>query len=321
MSVIETTNLTKRFGDVTAVDDLSFVVEKGKVFGFLGPNGAGKSTTINVLLGYMSPTSGTATVLGHDIETESHSLRARTGVLPENVSVYDRLTGREHVASAIRIKGADAAPGKLLSRVGLDSDVWDRPAGGYSTGMAQRLALATALAGDPELLILDEPQSGLDPNGMQEIRDIVLEEAANGTTIFFSSHILPEVEAVSDRVGVMRAGKMAALDTINSLREQWTDDTVVTVKLVEPSAEQNAVSRVDGIENVQIDGNRVTVTCQSPRAKGRAIAALEQAGGVADFEVDEGSLEDTFTALTNGASAGEQTAVSPIAGRTEDRNA
>ncbi|MFC4448850.1 ABC transporter ATP-binding protein [Halorussus aquaticus] len=308
MSVIETRNLTKRFGDVTAVDGLSFEVEEGEVFGFLGPNGAGKSTTINVLLGYMSPTSGSGTVLGHDVETESRELRARTGVLPENVGVYDRLTGREHVASAIRIKDADDDPEELLSRVGLDPNAWDRRAGGYSTGMAQRMALATALAGDPDLLVLDEPQSGLDPNGMQEIRDIVLEEAAAGTTVFFSSHILPEVEAVSDRVGVMRAGEMAAVDGIDTLRERWTDDTVVRATVAQPPVRPEMLADLAGVEEAEVEEDRVTVSCRRPRAKGRVIAALERAGGVADFEVDEGSLEDTFTALTGSADAGEQTA-------------
>ncbi|WP_135852225.1 ABC transporter ATP-binding protein [Halorussus salinus] len=305
MSVIETSDLTKRFGDVTAVDGLTFEVEEGEVFGFLGPNGAGKSTAINVLLGYMSPTAGSATILGHDAETESRALRARTGVLPENVEVYDRLTGREHVASAIRIKDAADDPERLLSRVGLDPEAWDRRAGGYSTGMAQRTALATALAGDPDLLVLDEPQSGLDPNGMQEIRDIVLEEAADGTTVFFSSHILPEVEAVSDRVGVMRAGEMAAVDDIDTLRRQWTDETVVRATVADPPIRPETVTDLDGVEEVQVDGDRVTVSCRTPRAKGRTVAALERTGGVADFEVEEGSLEDTFTALTGGADAGE----------------
>ncbi|UPW02246.1 ABC transporter ATP-binding protein [Halorussus gelatinilyticus] len=308
MSVLETRNLTKRFGDVTAVDGVSFAVEEGEVFGFLGPNGAGKSTTINVLLGYMSPTSGSASILGHDVETESRALRARTGVLPENVGVYDRLTGREHVASAIRIKDADDDPERLLARVGLDPDAWDRRAGGYSTGMAQRMALATALAGDPDLLVLDEPQSGLDPNGMQEIRDVVLEEAADGTTVFFSSHILPEVEAVSDRVGVMRAGEMAAVDDIDALRERWTDDTVVRATVADPPVRPEALADLDGVSDVAVEGDRVTLSCRTPRAKGRAVAALERTVGVADFEVEEGSLEDTFTALTGGADAGETTA-------------
>lgn len=307
MCAIQVSGITKRFGNVTAVDDLSFSVERGEVFGFLGPNGAGKSTVINVLLGYMSPTGGSATVLGYDIESESRKLRARTGVLPENIGIYDRLSGREHVESAIRIKRSDDDPDALLDRVGLDTDARDRPAGEYSTGMTQRLGLATALAGDPDLLIMDEPQSGLDPNGMQEVRSIVSEEASGGTTVFFSSHILSQVEAVSDRIGVMRAGQMVALDTPSSLRDQLGGDTSLSVQMATVPGELDSVTSIDGVEAVQQTGTEVQVTCTRNRAKARVIAELERIGDVRDFEVDVGSLEDSFINLTADASAGEQT--------------
>jgi ABC-2 type transport system ATP-binding protein len=303
MPAIEVSALTKRFGDVTAIEDLSFTVDSGEVFGFLGANGAGKSTTINILLGYMTPTDGSATVLGHDVETASRRLRARTGVLPENASVYQRLTGREHVESAIRMKDADDDPDKLLSRVGLEKAAWDRAAGGYSTGMAQRLALATALAGDPDLLVLDEPQSGLDHNGMQQIRDIVEAEADSGTTVFFSSHILPEVEAVSDRVGMMRDGQMAALDSVGGLREQYGGGTELVVTMTDSSLEQGQLTTIDGITDVEIDGVRVTATCRHPRAKVDLLTTLERTGRVADFTVHERSLGDLFTTVTAGDDA------------------
>lgn len=304
MTAIETHGLTKRYGDVIAVNDLDLSVEEGEVFGFLGPNGAGKSTTINVLLGYMSPTDGSATILGNDIETESRELRRRTGVLPENVSVYDRLTGREHVISAIGMKDVDDDPDALLSRVGLDESAWDRPAGDYSTGMAQRVAMATALAGDPDLLVLDEPQNGLDPNGMQKVRDIVQEEAADGTTVFFSSHILPEVEAVSDRVGMMRNGRMAALDTVSGLRQQFGGGAVVTAMMADHPTAGGELDGIDGVAAVERDDNRVIVTCRQPRAKVKTITALERTGRVEDFTVEKQSLEDLFTTVTAG---GEET--------------
>lgn len=307
MTAIETNGLTKRYGDIMAVNNLDLRVEEGEVFGFLGPNGAGKSTTINVLLGYMSPTDGSATILSHDIETESRELRRRTGVLPENVSVYDRLSGREHVVSAIRMKDANDDPDALLSRVGLDESAWDRPAGDYSTGMAQRLAMATALAGSPDLLVLDEPQNGLDPNGMQRVREIVQAEAADGTAVFFSSHILPEVEAVSDRVGMMQNGRMAAVDTVSGLRQQFGGGAVVTATMADRPTARGEFDGIDGVAGVERDGDRVIVTCRRPRAKVEAITALERTGRIEDFTVEKQSLEELFTSVTTGAEATNET--------------
>src|SRR6056297_3406256 len=193
MAAIRTSGLTKRYdggllgSDVTAVDGLDLVVEEGEVYGFLGPNGAGKSTTIDVLLDYARPTAGTATVLGHDANAESEAVSERVGVLPEGYGLYDRLTGRRNLEFALDWRGADDDPDRLLDRVGLDADDAARPVGDYSKGMTQRVALAMVLVGDPDLLVLDEPSSGLDPNGIRLLREIVREQAAQGTTVFFSS--------------------------------------------------------------------------------------------------------------------------------------
>jgi ABC-2 type transport system ATP-binding protein len=301
MSAIEVSSLSKRFGGITAVEDLSFSIAEGEVFGFLGPNGAGKSTTINILLGYMTPTFGSAKVFGHDVESASQAIRRQTGVLPENVGLYEQLTAREHVVSAVRFKNASDDPAELLARVCLSKDAWDRRAGGFSTGMAQRLGLATALAGDPDLLILDEPQSGLDPNGRREIRNLVIEESEKGTTVFFSSHILSEVQAVSDRVGVMRDGQMAALDTVESIRTRASDGTTLRLQTVESGVDERTLADIDGVGTVGVAGRTVTATCETPRAKSRVVSTVEDAVGVADFEVNEATLEDAFTALTDGA--------------------
>jgi ABC-2 type transport system ATP-binding protein len=197
MTAIETQGLTKRYGSgddaVLAVDGLDLTVEEGEVFGFLGPNGAGKSTTIDMLLDYGRPTSGTATVLGLDAQDDSEQLRERIGVLPEGYGLYDRLTGRRHLEFAVEWQDADDDPDEILDRVGLDDDDAARPVGDYSKGMQQRLGLGMALVGQPDLLILDEPSSGLDPIGIREMRDIVRAEADRGATVFFSSHIMSEV--------------------------------------------------------------------------------------------------------------------------------
>ena len=298
MAAIEIDGVTKRFGDVTAVRDLSLEVEEGEVFGFLGPNGAGKSTTINVLLDFVRPTEGEVRVLGHDAHEESVAVRERIGVLPEGFSVYDRLTGRQHLEFAIESKQADDDPDAILERVGLSGD-GDRKAGGYSKGMAQRLVLGMALVGQPDLLILDEPSTGLDPNGARQMRDIVREEADRGATVFFSSHILGQVEAVCDRVGIMRNGELVAEDSIEGLREATSADTVLRVTVGEVSEDALAAVRgIEGVGEVTHSGDSLRVSCDSD-VKTTVLSTLEERGAdVEDFETEEASLEDLFVAYT-----------------------
>ena len=186
MTLIEIDGLTKRFGDVTAVSDLSLTVDDGEVFGFLGPNGAGKSTTINVMLGFMRPTDGSISVFGLDAADRSVRIRQDTGALLEGYGVYESVTGREHVENAIETKEADDDPDEILARVGLDGDVARRAAGTLSKGLRQRLALGMALVGEPDLLVLDEPTTGLDPNGARMLRRVVRAENERGATVFFS---------------------------------------------------------------------------------------------------------------------------------------
>jgi ABC-2 type transport system ATP-binding protein len=301
MAAIELDGVTKHFGDVTAVSDLDLTVPEGEVFGFLGPNGAGKSTTINMLLDFVRPTAGEVRVLGLDAGAESVAVRRRTGVLPEGYDVYHRLTGRKHVEFAMRSKEVDGDPDAVLERVGI-ADAADRKAGGYSKGMRQRLTLGMALVGEPDLLILDEPSSGLDPGGAREMRDIVRAEADRGATVFFSSHVLGQVEAVCDRVGIMRAGELVAEDSIDGLREavEGGETLVITVDAASED-DLAAVRALDGVSNAATDGGTVTVTCDAD-AKTAVIGALEDAGvTVKDFQTEETSLEDLFLAYTEGA--------------------
>ncbi|ODR82358.1 copper ABC transporter ATP-binding protein [Haladaptatus sp. W1] len=300
MTAIRLDGVTKRYGDVTAVNDLSLDVKEGEVFGFLGPNGAGKSTTIDLVLDFIRPTSGTVTVLGHDAQAESIEIRNRTGVLPEGFSVYDRLTGMQHLEFAIEAKDAEDDPAELLDRVGI-LDAADRKAGGYSKGMAQRLGLAMALVGTPDLLILDEPSSGLDPTGAREMREIIREEQGRGATVFFSSHILGQVEAVCDRVGILRDGELVAEDSIEGLRANVGDGTTLRVETTSlPSAAVQQVRDIDGVGGVERDGETLTVDCDR-NVKTTVITTLENAGAtVADFDTEEASLEDLFVAYTRG---------------------
>jgi len=291
--------LTKRFGDVVAVRDVDLAIEEGEIFGFLGPNGAGKSTTINVILDFIRPTEGSVTVLGHDAQAESEAVRERTGVLPEGYDVYDRLTGRQHLEFAIESKDADDDPEQLLERVGIPEAI-DRKAGGYSKGMAQRLVLAMALVGDPDLLILDEPTTGLDPNGAREMREIIRTERDRGATVFFSSHILEQVEAVCDRVGILRAGEVVAVDTIENLRASVDSGSTLTIQVDRVTDDALEAARaVEGVSEARADGDSLVVRTEG--SKTAVLEAVESAGvEVSDFATEEASLEDLFAAYTTG---------------------
>jgi len=299
MPSVATNGLTKRFGeDILAVDDLDLTIEEGEIFGFLGPNGAGKSTTINMLLDFIRPTEGSAQVLGMDAQSQCGAIRDRIGVLPEGYGFDDYLTGREYMEWAIETKEADDDPDELLDTVGILDDA-DRKASGYSKGMQQRLAFGMALADDPDLLILDEPSTGLDPNGIQQMRSVVRDRADNGTTVFFSSHILSEVEAVCDRVGVMNEGKLVAMDTIDSLRESAGGQASIELECASrPTAD--GVADIDGVADVSIEELTLTAQCTDPAAKVDVVRRVDQHAEVVDILADNTSLEALFNQYTGG---------------------
>ncbi|MFC7139918.1 ABC transporter ATP-binding protein [Halosimplex aquaticum] len=298
-AAIETSGLTKRYGDdVLAVDDLNLTVYEGEIFGFLGPNGAGKSTTIDVLMDYVRPTSGSATVLGFDAQADTRAIHQRVGILPDGYGLYDRLTGRKHLEYAVDLKGADDDPATLLERVGLDPSAADRAVGGYSKGMTQRLALAIALVGDPDLLILDEPSSGLDPNGVRLVREIARDHADRGGTVFFSSHILSQVEAVCDRVAILNRGRLVAVDSIGGLRDALGTGSTVTLA-VDAIPDELTLGELAGVTDVAVDGRTIRVNVDDPAAKVAVIDRIREDGAaVLDVSIAESSLEDLFTAYT-----------------------
>ena len=310
MAAIELDGVTKRYGDdgmslpgrgrapVKALSNLDLAVEEGEIYGFLGPNGAGKSTTINVLLDFVRPTAGCARVLGLDAQEEGQRVRERVGVLPEGFSTYDRLTGRQHMDFAIESKGADNDPEELAARVGIP-EALDRKAGGYSKGMAQRLVLGMALVGEPDLLILDEPSTGLDPNGAREMREIVREERSRGATVFFSSHILGQVEAVCDRVGILREGELVAEDTVEGLRDATDAEATLAIELDRlPDSALEDLRALDGVTTASAEGTTLHVDCEDD-AKADVLNALEERGAsVRDFTTTDASLEDVFASYT-----------------------
>jgi ABC-2 type transport system ATP-binding protein len=308
MAAIETRSLSKRYGSLHAVRDLDLRVERGEVFGLLGPNGAGKSTTIDVLLDFVRPTSGSVTVLGHDPQATPRAVRERTGTLPEAYGFYDRSSARDHLRFAVRMRGADDDPDQLLTRVGLDGEDADRPVGGFSKGMRQRLGLAVALVGDPDLLILDEPLGGLDPAGARLFRRIVREERDRGAAVLLSSHITTQVEVLCDRVGVMHDGRLVAVDTVAGLRGA-TDARDALLVGVDPSAgreattqtaAERALASVEGVREVTRENATLRVECVEPGAKAAAVARLDEADvPIRDVDVAAASLEDLFLTLVD----------------------
>lgn len=301
---IQAENLSKVYGtgedSIVAVDGLDLTVGRGEVFGFLGPNGAGKSTTIDLLLGFATPSTGTASVLGMDVAAESEAIRSRIGVLPEGLGLWERLTGRRHLEFAIHWKDADDDPATLLERVNLDGASADRPVREYSKGMRQRLALAMALVGSPEVLVLDEPSSGLDPHGIQRLQEIVRTERDRGATVFFSSHILGQVEAVCDRVGILSEGTLVAVDSIDGLRKTVGSGTTLHVRV--QGAVPVSLTDIDGVESVETHDGLIQVQTSDSTAKARVIdRLLRNDVTILDLDSTEASLEDLFEAYTNGS--------------------
>lgn len=300
MTTIETDGLTKRYGDLVAVNDIDLTVERGEIFGFLGPNGAGKSTTIDILLDFIRPTDGSVSILGYDPQEDPRAVRRQIGVLPDDYSLYDRLTGREHVEFAIKMNGSDDDADTILERVGLDGD-GDQRVGGYSKGMGQRLALGMALVGEPDVLILDEPSSGIDPNGVHEIRQLVREEADRGATVFFSSHALEQVEAVCDRICIIQNGTLVTVSTVEQLRNAngAKSTLILTVDSVSDDDGYDLLE-LDAVTSVERNGDTIRVECADSSIKSSVIARVEAAGTtVTDIDVEKASLEELFTDITN----------------------
>jgi ABC-type multidrug transport system ATPase subunit len=291
--VIETQGLTKRYGEsLVAVDALDLRVRRGEVYGFLGPNGAGKTTTLRMLLGLVRPTDGAATVLGEP--PGSPASLARVGAMVEAPGLYPYLSGADNLR--VLAGHAGVAPGRVaavLERVDLTGRAGDRAAT-YSMGMRQRLGVAAALLKDPELLILDEPTNGLDPAGMAEMRTFIRSLADEGRTVLLSSHLMGEIEQVSDRVGVIRAGSLVAEGTVAELRGR------AALRLrAEPLPDAaRIVAALPGVEAVAADDGHLDVTVDPARAAAVNRALVEAGIAVSELRARQASLEDVFLELT-----------------------
>ncbi|MEJ7804118.1 MAG: ATP-binding cassette domain-containing protein, partial [Candidatus Limnocylindria bacterium] len=217
-SAISTQGLTKHYGSVQALSGLTLDVRQGEIFGFLGPNGSGKSTMIRTLLGFLHATSGEASVLGMDVARESVEIRRLTGYLPGGIALYDSLTGEQVLDYLVDMQGREPyRRGELCQRLELSASVLKRKVRDYSRGMRQKIGVVQALQHDPELAILDEPTEGLDPLMQQAFYRILDELRREGRTVFFSSHVLSEVERLCDRVAIIRAGRLMAIHDVDEL--------------------------------------------------------------------------------------------------------
>jgi ABC-2 type transport system ATP-binding protein len=286
--------VSKRFGDFTAVDDVSLTVPRGAVYGFLGPNGAGKTTTIKMLTGLIAPTGGRATILGDEVP--SPDAMGRVGFLPENPYVYPYLTPREFVSLCGRLNGMSGKKLasevlRVIERVGI-AYAMDRPVRNLSKGMLQRTGLAAALVHSPELLILDEPMSGLDPVGRKEVRDLIVEESRDGKTVFFSSHILSDVEMLCDRVCILRKGEVVAAGTIAELVGAGMHRSEITI--VDPP-DTLAEELAKHVERTQRIGKTLVVDVSGEEKQREVLKLVVDAGARIDIIAPKReTLEDIF---------------------------
>ncbi|MFC4543198.1 ABC transporter ATP-binding protein [Halosolutus amylolyticus] len=292
MTAIELEGLTKDYGEVLANDDVSFTVERGEVFGYLGPNGAGKTTTIRTLLGFLSPTAGTARLLGHEITAERELIQAkrRIGYLPDDPSFDEGATGREVLDLHASIKG-DERSDELLD---LFDPPLDRPIREYSQGNVQKLGIVTAFMHGPDLVILDEPTNGLDPLLKQRFASFVRDERARGVTIFFSSHILGEVRRLCDRVGIIRDGRIVTIEPVEALLDR--SGKVVRLKAAEPIP----VDALDlpGVHDLEV-GQHDAPARESPEVAGtRHGGTTETTGGPDESAASTSATPDTIDECT-----------------------
>jgi ABC-2 type transport system ATP-binding protein len=307
--VIEVEHLTKRYGPVAAVQDVSFQVHKGEILGFLGPNGAGKTTTMRVLTGYMPATDGRVVVAGHDVFEQPVEAKRRTGYLPETPPLYPDMTVREYLTFVAKIKGVPKSDRKkrveqVMARTCV-TDMAGRACGKLSKGYKQRVGLAQALIHNPDVLILDEPTAGLDPKQIIETRKLI-KELAGDHTIILSTHILPEVSQTCDRVVIINKGRVVAIDTPANLtgRLRGAETMFVQVEAARASEAAAALAKVPGVVRVApVDhaaSGAFEVESEAGRDVRRELARAVVLGGhdLLELRPTRVSLEDIFLSLT-----------------------
>ena len=296
---IRTEGLTKHYGSVRALEALDLEVASGEIFGFLGPNGAGKSTMIRTLLGFLHPTAGRASVLGLDIVARSVEIRRRVGYLPGGIALYDSLSGADALDYLNDLQGREPTRrGELCERLQMPASVLKRKVRDYSRGMRQKIGVIQALQHDPDLAILDEPTEGLDPLMQQAFYSIMDDLRSAGRTIFFSSHVLSEVERICDRVAIIRAGHLMALQDVDELLARRKRTIHLRWRDGMPD-----LSGVPGLADVTVQGDQIRATLLGEVAPFvRAVASPE----LLDLTIEPARLEEAFLEFYAGDEAPEE---------------
>ncbi len=313
--MIQAENLTKYYGDVRALSGVSFHVDKGEIVGVLGPNGAGKTTAMKILTCFMPPSSGTASVAGHDIFDDPLGVKRSVGYLPEEPPVYGELTVAEYLAYVGRLKGLSrgdlkAACSRVVDRCGLEK-VAGRLIGNLSKGYRQRVGLAQALIHNPPVLILDEPTVGLDPAQIIEIRELI-RDLAREHTVILSTHILPEVTATCQRIMIINEGRIVAVDTYENLQDQVGTSRQVRLKVRRPSPDlRDRWLALDGVLDVEPDPEedgayRIESRLDQDLREEVARVAVESGAGLLELTGVAVSLEEVFLRLTTEEKEGTQ---------------
>src|SRR5688572_1310633 len=317
MPVIETNGLTKHYGgahfprrgseQVRALTNLSINVEEGEIFGFLGPNGAGKTTTIRLLLGFLHPTAGEASVLGHDIRRDNLPIRRATGYLPGGIALYDTLTGEQVLDYLAKLYGRGTPlRAQLADRLEMSARTLKRLVRDYSRGMRQKIGIIQALQHDPELAILDEPTEGLDPLMQRAFYDLLDERRGTGRTIFFSSHVLSEVERLCDRVAIIRGGEMVALSNVPDLLAQRKRHVEMRF-----DGEPPALDGVAGVSGVVVRPRHLA--CELEGDVRPFLAAIHDAA-ITDLTIEPARLEEAFLEYYADEDAAEAAASAELEG-------
>ena len=300
--MIEVTGLTKRYNDITVVDDVSFAVARGEVLGFLGPNGAGKTTTMRMLTGYLPPSSGSVTIAGFDMQTHSLQARRHIGYLPEGVPLYPEMTVAGYLDHMARLRNmsqrADAVE-RAMDLVHIADRADDR-IGKLSKGQRQRVGLAQALLHDPDVLILDEPTVGLDPRQIIEVRELIRELGATRTVIL-STHILPEVSMLCNRVVIIKKGRVVAEDTPTALTSRLQGSERIEMRLHQPPTDMSAIQQLPGVHSVSVEADgllHIETEAGSELRPQLASLVVSQGWGLLELHKVTLSLETIFLELT-----------------------
>ena len=305
-AVIFTENLTRLYDQKAVVNNLSFSVGAGEVFGFLGPNGAGKSTTMKMLLGLVQPTSGTGKVAGHDIIHDVLEVRKSCGVLPDPYGFYENQTAWQNLEFYCKLydihgKELEEKVDKTLDKVGLH-DAKHKKVGKFSKGMKQRLGVAQVIVHDPPVMMFDEPTAGIDPQGAEDFRNLMLEMKARGKTIFLTSHVMPEVEAICDRIGIIVNGEMKICGNVDQLVEQFSIrqgyQLRLRVKEIDEPLVRSSLNNITGISAIARNNGFYEINASQDVSEDVSRAVCKASGLVTELDVYRPTLNEIFLEVT-----------------------